>query len=456
MAISGGPVQGVEPSPEAGAEPRPTGAAAAEGSPGAQAADVALTAAPELVATSIGEYTRAWWKRVRGGDAGVLPVLIGLVGIVIIFQALNSVFLSAGNVTNLLVQGLVFILLGMAEVFVLLLGEIDLSIGYVAGLGAVIVALLMNPPVSLPWFVALLAGLVATTAIGALQGTLVTRLRLPSFVVTLAGLLGWEGLMIEIVNTTNPNSGGVISVTDPVIFNLVNGTMPEAAGWIVMLVAVCGYALFSLFHDGRRRRSGLTAPPLGLTLGRIGVVAAAGVVLVLLFNSNRGVTVPLSGMPPVIPVLLVILVAWTFLLGSTRFGRYIYAIGGNAEAARRAGINLTRIRTAAFAMSGLTAGMAGVVYESRLGSISIGIDGGTLVLYAVATAVIGGTSLLGGRGKMVHALLGGIVIAAIYNGMGLLGLQTAIQYMVTALVLIAAVTVDRLARRSRAARATEG
>lgn len=427
----------------------------AEAVTAASAAEAALAVAPELVANSVAEYVRAWWQRVRGGDTGVLPIVVGLIVIMALFQALNHSFLTAGNITNLLVQGGVFVLLGMAEIFVLILGEIDLSLGYVAGLSAVIVALLMSPSVNLPWIVAVVAGLATGTAIGVLQGTLVTRLHLPSFVVTLAGQLGWWGLMIWVVDTTNPTSGGVISVTNPVVFNLVNGNMTALEGWITVVLAVVAYAAFSLTRDNRRRRNGLAVPPFGLTLLRTGVVAVAAVVLLLIVDANRGTaTVPLSGMPPVVIVVPVIMILWTFLLSATRFGRYVYAIGGNREAARRAGVNLTRIRTGAFALAGLTGAMAGIVYESRLGSISIGIDGGTLVLFGVASAVIGGASLMGGRGKPIHALLGGIVIAAIYNGMVLMGLSVAVQYMITALVLLAALTIDRVARRGRAFRSS--
>ena len=202
-----------------------------------------------------------------------------------------------------------------------------------------------------------------------------------------------------------------------------------------------------MLRDRRRRANGLVAPPFVLTLLKVGVVAAAGIVLVLVCNTNRGLLVRLDGVPWVVLIVAGILVAWTFLLGRTRFGRYVYAIGGNAEAARRAGVNLNRIRLLAFALTGLTAGIAGILYASRLGSISNNVDGGQLVLYAVAAAVIGGTSLAGGRGKMLHALVGGLVVAAIANGMGLLALSASTQYMVTALVLLAGVTVDAVARR---------
>lgn len=423
----------------------------------AAAQEAALAIAPELVATSVSGYLRAWWMRVRGGDTGVLPIVIGLAVIVLIFQSQSSLFLSAGNITNLLVQGTVFVLFGLAEVFVLLLGEIDLSVGFVAGFGAVVVALLVGP-VGLPWYLAVIAGLATTTAIGVVHGTLITRLHLPSFVVTLAGLLFWEGAMIQLVNITSPTSGGVISISNnPVIFNLVNGNMTAIEGWITLIVVMGLYITLTLRREARRRSRGLTAPPIRLTVLRLTLVSVAGVLLVLIFNTQRGTAAsPFSGIPPVVPGVLVVLVAASFLLSSTRFGRYVYAIGGNAEAARRAGVNLTWVRTAAFGLSGLTAGLAGIVYESRLGSIATDIDGGTYVLYAVAAAVIGGASLFGGRGKPVHALLGGVVIAAIYNGMGLLQMSAPVQYMVTGLVLLGALTVDRVARRGRAFRSADG
>jgi D-xylose transport system permease protein len=210
--------------------------------------------------------------------------------------------------------------------------------------------------------------------------------------------------------------------------------------------------LLTWVRDGRRRRSGLVAPPVSLTVLKIAVVAGFGAAVVLISNTNRGALVPIRGLPWVVLIVLGVLAAWSFLLGRTRFGRYMYAVGGNPEAARRAGVNLSLIRTTAFALAGFTAGIAGIIFASRLRSVSTTLDGGQLVLFAVASAVIGGTSLFGGRGKALHAVLGGIVIAAIYNGMGLLGLSAASQFIVTALVLLAAVTVDALARRGRTAR----
>jgi D-xylose transport system permease protein len=392
---------------------------------------------------SFGGYAQGLWSKVRAGESGVLPVVLGAALIAIIFQVQNSDFLSPGNLVNLLVQGSVFMLIGMGEVFVLILGEIDLSLGFVAGIGGTVTTMLVQPNVAWPWWGAVAAALAATAAIGAFQGTLITRLRLPSFVVTLAGLLGFEGVMIELLGT-----GGTIPIPNQTVNNLANGTLSPTAGWIFIAVAVFAYAVLVVLRDGRRRRSGLVAPPPGLTALKILAAGVAGVVLVVLCNVNRGVArFPFSGMPWVFPIVLGVLVAWTFTLGRTRFGRYVYAIGGSAEAARRAGIDLASIRTLAFVLAGMTAGLGGVIYASRLNSISTSFDGGTIVLYVVATAVIGGASLFGGRGQPLHAVLGGVVIAGIVNGMALLGLPAAVQLIATALVLLAAITVDVVVRR---------
>jgi D-xylose transport system permease protein len=408
----------------------------------------AVTVAEPTAVSSFGEYVGAWWKRVRAGDSGVLPVIGGLIILVIIFQAEDSVFLQAGNLTNLLTQAGSFVMLGMAEVFVLLLGEIDLSIGYTGAFGAAITVILAYQPINLGWGLAIPAGLAATAFIGFVAGQLVTRLRLPSFVVTLAFLLFFQGALIWIINLQNPSNGGSIRITNQVIYNIVSGTLSPTLGWIVMAVGVGIYAVLTVLRDRRRRASGLVAPPVVLTVLKIAVVAVAGIVVVAICNTNRGIAgFTLEGVPWVVPIVLAFVIAWSFLLSRTKFGRYVYAIGGNAEAARRAGINVPLIRVVCFTLAGLTAAAGMIIYASRLGSMSSNVDGGQLVLYAVAAAVIGGTSLFGGRGKMVHALLGGIVIATIYNGMGLLALSADVQFMVTALVLLAAVTVDALARR---------
>ena len=405
-----------------------------------------LAVSPELVAGSVPEYLRASLSRIRAGQVGILPVVGGLLLVSVIFQSLNSQFLTAGNLVNLLVQAAVFSVLAMGEIYALLLGEIDLSIGFVAALGGVVLAELLKPSgLDWPWWAAILVAVLVCAAIGVLQGSIITRLGLPSFVVTLAGLLFWEGLTLKILG-----SGGSVLISDSIVNDIASGNLSPIAGWVVMLVIVGLFGVLTWRRDARRRRAGLVAPPPGLTALKIGGGLVGGVVIVLICNTDRGRILPIRGVPWVVLLVFGILAAWTFVLGRTRFGRYVYAIGGNAEAARRAGVNLRMIRTVAFTLCSFTAGMAGVIYASRLRSISTAFDQ-TLVLYAVAAAVIGGTSLFGGRGKALHGVLGGVVIAAIANGMGLLGLSPASQYMVTALVLLIAVTIDALTRRGRVA-----
>ena len=413
----------------------------------AAAAEAERAMAPELVANSLGDYLRAAFNRVRAGDSGVLPVVAGLLIISALFQSLNSHFLTAGNLVNLLIQGAVYMLLAMGEIFALLLGEIDLSIGFVSGVGGIIMAELVKQSFDWPWWAAIAVALIACAAIGALQGTIITRFGLPSFVVTLAGLLGWQGVMLLILG-----KGGSLPINNKIINDIASGNLTPLASWLVMIAIVGLFGLNLWLHDSRRRKHGLVAPPVSVTLLKIGGAAVAGFVVVLMCNTNRGTLVTIQGMPYVVLIVLAVLTMWTLLLGRTKFGRYMYAIGGNPEAARRAGVNLKTIRTVAFTLCSFTAGIAGIVYASRLQSVSTSLDGGTLVLYAVAAAVIGGTSLFGGRGKPIHAVLGGLVIAAIDNGMGLQGYSGAAQKVVTALVLLAAVTIDAFAHRGRAAR----
>jgi D-xylose transport system permease protein len=303
-----------------------------------------------------------------------------------------------------------------------------------------------------PLWAAVLVALAASALYGTLQGYIIAKLGLPSFVVTLAGQLGLSGLLLYLISATgNIGVGGVISQHNSIVNDIEYGYLSPTTTWIVMIAiaAVAGLILF--YGDFRRRSAGLVAPPLSVTLLKIVGVFAAAIVIAAIANKNRGrgLTV-LAGLPWGVLVVLAILFLWTVLLGRTRFGRYLYAIGGNAEAARRAGISLITIRTLAFTLCGLTAGMTGIIYASYLGSISSGVQGGQNVLYAVAAAVIGGTSLFGGRGKMLHAVLGGLVVGVIYNGLQLLGLSASAQLMWTALVLLAAVIVDRITRRGPA------
>ncbi len=414
---------------------------------GALDSEALVVLAPDVLADSLGDYLRAWWKRIRGGESGALPIIIGLIVICIFFEVQSSAFLSAGNIVNLFVQAAFIVLLGLAELYALILSEIDLSVGFVGAVGAAVALALMGAPQNWPWWAALIVGLAVCAVIGAFQGTLITRLRIPSFVVTLAGLLGWQGVLIYVFDVDKGAVGGVITISNSVIVDLVSGSMSPAAAWIVLVVSVGLYALTTLLRSSRRRAQGLAAPPLGISLLSVGAVAVAGVVLVWVCNLNRGVITPVQGVPWVIPIVIVILVASSFLLGRTRLGRYIYAIGASPEAARRAGIKVARIRTIAFALCSFTAGLAAVAYASRLGSISVGFDGGTYVLYAVAAAVIGGASLFGGYGKPIHPLLGGLVIATLTNGLALLNITTAGTDIATAAVLIVAVAVDATLRR---------
>jgi len=412
----------------------------------ASASGRAVAVSPELLATSLPEYFRMSFARIRSGETGILPVIGGLVLVSILFQWANSNFLTAGNLVNLLVQAAVISMLAMGEVYVLLLGEIDLSAGFVAGLGGVIMGELVKTSAGWPWWAAVLAGLLVCAAIGLLQGSLITRIGLPSFIVTLAGLLFWQGVMLVVIG-----EGGSILISDTTINGITSSNLSPIAGWILLVIVVGASGVVTWRRDARRRAEGLVAPPPALTALKIVAGFIGGAIVVAICNVDRGRLLPIQGVPYVVVLVCIVLAVWTFVLGRTRFGRYIYAIGGSAEAARRAGVNLARIRTSAFVLCSFTAGIAGLIYISRLRSISTTVDGGTLVLYAVAAAVIGGTSLFGGRGKALHGVLGGIVIAAIDNGMGLLGFAAATKFMVTAVVLLVAVTIDALARRGRVA-----
>jgi len=403
-------------------------------------------ASADLLANSLGDYLLIVWRRIRSGESGALPVIVGLVAVVIFFQIRNSLFLSATNLVNLLAQSAFIITLGMAEIFVLLLGDIDLAAGYTAACGAVVALWMLA--LGDPWWACVLVALAACAAYGALQGFIIAWLRLPSFVVTLAGQLGLSGVLLVLLNSAGSiGNGGVISLHNDIINDIEEGQLSAPATWIVMIAIGVVAGAFLFYGDFRRRSAGLVAPPVSVSLLKGGAVLAAAVIVAAVANQNRSSLIVIEGMPWGVLLVLAILFVWTILMGRTRFGRYIYAIGGNAEAARRAGINVVRIRTLAFMLCGLTAGMTGIIYASYLGSISSDVNGGQNVLNAVAAAVIGGTSLFGGRGKMFHAVIGGLVVGVIYNGLELLGLSASAQYIWTALVLLAAVIVDRVTRR---------
>ena len=407
---------------------------------------------PEVVAQSLGEYVRAWGARVRGGESGVLPVVVAMIAIAIVFQVLQPKFLSPGNLVNLFQQSTVFMVLAMAEAFALVLGEIDLSVGFVGGCGAAITVQLAQPlTTNWPWWLAVLAGLAFCALFGTIQGLLITQLRLPSFIVTLAGLLITNGLFLAILLLNEHLFSGYLSLTGSdnlqVLYNLMWGNLDPTISWIVAFVVVAGLGAFMWLADHRRRSSGLVAPPVSLTLIKIGLIAAVAAVVVAICNVNRANLGTLAGVPYSILIVLGVLGVWTVVFQRTRYGRYLYAIGGNPEAARRAGINLSLIRTSGFALCSLTAGVAILLWASLLNGMNNNFRGNEDVLYAVAAAVIGGTSLFGGRGKPLHGVLGGLVIGGIYNGTFLLGLDVQWEFIIPGLVLLAAVTIDAISRR---------
>jgi D-xylose transport system permease protein len=421
--------------------------------PEAAAADLP----PEIVAQSLGQYVRAWWVRVRSGNSGVLPVVLAMVIVAVVFQIVTPqhAFLRPSNLVYIFGLSTVYMVLAMAETVVLLLAEIDLSVGAVALVGGVIAfKLVQQPGPDWPWWAAVLAALVCCGLIGAVQGTLTARLRIPSFVVSLGGFLLFSGVLIVVLGGANGNVGVSQSVPNQrVIFDLVQGLITPVASWVTLAV-VAGAAGAALWlRAAARRRQGLAAPPASLTAITIALVALVGVAVVLICTVNRGTAiVTVQGVPWVIPIVLAVLGAWTLVLQRTRFGRYVYAIGGNPEAARRAGVSLAAIRTWCFALCSATAGLGGIL----LGSFFFGqystntADPGQLVLYAVAAAVIGGVSLFGGRGKAVHGVLGGLLIGGIAYGVSLLNLgtlATPLEYIVPGGVLLAAVLVDVLSRR---------
>ena len=385
-------------------------------------------------------------KRMWQGESGLGPILIGLLALIIYFEVRTTVFLSPGNITNLFIQSTIFIVLGMAEIWLLLMGDIDLSVGYSAGIGGAVAVILTSTQHNWPFWIALPLGLAACTLVSTVWGIMVIRLRLPSFIVTLAGQIGLLGVLLFLINSQG-NSGGSLPVQEKVLYDLVNGNLTPVATWIVIMVSVVLLSWTIIRSDQRRRAAGLDEKPIWLAFAKVALLVAAGVILALIFNANRSSFTTLNGMPFAIPIDLGVLAVGTYVLAKTRAGRYIYAIGGNVEGARRAGINVNRYRLLAFTFSGFTTGIAGLLYVSRLNGISTGIEGGTYVLYAVAAGVIGGTSLFGGRGKMIHAVIGGLVVATIGNGMALINVSASGLNIVTALVLLAAVTVDSIARR---------
>ena len=396
-----------------------------------------------------------FWTRLRQGELGQLPALLGLVAIWTYFQLKQPTFLSARNLSNLVLQIGVTGTIAVGIVLVLLLSEIDLSVGSVSILcSAVLANAVVNHGVAWYWGIALMLGVGAL--IGAFQGFWFAAIGVPSFVVTLAGLLGWQGVQQWVLGTT-----GTINVTEPHIAAIATTTLPAAWAWILAVGGSALYAVTRIEEQVRRRRAGLPAKPLAVVAIRTALVAVVSLLIVAILNGNlNGVWVfgkaiylnPGVPTPGVILLGLVLFFAW--ITTRTQFGRYIYAIGGNPEAARRAGVNVTGIRIAVFSLCALLAAIAGLIQTSRLGAASQAIEPGQVTLEAIAAAVIGGTSLFGGRGSVWSALLGAIVIGSVANGLDLDGQQPYVKLIVEGAILLLFVTIDALARRERAAAGT--
>lgn len=397
--------------------------------------------------TTLGESVQAYVNRVRGGEMGALPSVLGLVVLFVVFGFANDRFLSNLNMANLLTQAGSIIILAMALIPVLLLGDIDLSAGVAGGVSACVMGLAIVKH-DQPWYLAVLAAIVVGAAIGLVIGLLVAKLGIPSFVVTLAFFLGLQGVTLKLIG-----EGGSVRVNQEVISGIANSNMSVAWGWISAIVIIVAFAALSLLRHRRKVSQGLQHQPFAVVIAQVVVIAAIVLVVAYVLNQNRSVNpvFPIKGIPYVLPVVIVLLIFWTFMLGRTTWGRHVYAVGGNSEAARRAGISVDRIRISVFMICSSMAAISGIVAASYGGKVSTSSGGGNVLLYAVGAAVIGGTSLFGGKGKASDAVIGGLVIATIANGLGLLNQASYINFLVTGGVLLLAASVDAVSRRRRSA-----
>ncbi|MGC7097815.1 sugar ABC transporter permease [Amycolatopsis lurida] len=471
------------------AEPEATGSAAAK----AAISDFGI----DTTSMSTGEAVRDYFSRLRAGQLGSLPALLGLVVLVAVFTGMSDVFLSLNNIANLLAQGAGQTIIAMGIVFVLLVGEIDLAAGtasgvtaavmamhyvengnllggmgstvfyvfvIVLGLGAalaiflriwagavlsvVAIAIALLGIAANPWVEMLLA-LCVGAAIGSITGFLVSKIGMPSFVVTLALFLAWQGVILQFIG-----DGGVLGISSSSVLDKVaNGNLSTFGSWLLFFLGAGGFAAVTLGRHFTRLKRGLVTQPTPLVLFKVGGVAVLAAVATYLLTINRapGTTIVISGVPYVVPIVLVLLTIGTYVLNRTRYGRHIYAVGGNAEAARRAGINVTKIRASVFVVSSSVAAVGAIVYSSKVGSVDPQAGGLNTLLFAVGAAVIGGTSLFGGKGRVFDAVIGGTVLAVVANGLGLLKQPAAVVSIVTGLVLLLAATVDALSRRRAAA-----
>jgi D-xylose transport system permease protein len=402
----------------------------------------------KVVKPTVASHLNDYWGRVRGGDLGSLPAILGLLILSLIFGVARETFFSALNFANLFAQSAQTVFIAMGLVFVLLLGEIDLSAGFASGVcGAIMAITLTNH--NWPWYGAIPAAMLTGVVIGFLLGFLVAKFAIPSFVVTLAGFLAFQGILLKLLG-----GGRNVSITDDFVLKLANNNLSVAVSWILTILAIIGYALIQLNRVRARAKRGLVTDPMGIVLLRIGFLAVVLIVATAILTQERSVNPVLNsvkGVPIVAPIMAVFLIVWTFVLGRTTYGRHVYAVGGNTEAARRAGIPVDRIRISVFVICSFMASIGGIMQVSRANSVDPNTGGSNILLYAVGAAVIGGTSLFGGKGKVINAVIGGAVIAVIDNGMGLLGYGSGTKYIVTGIILLVAASVDALARRRAAA-----
>ncbi|MDH6277573.1 D-xylose transport system permease protein [Aurantimicrobium minutum] len=390
---------------------------------------------------NIRDQITAYGQRLKNGEMGALPAVIALLALVVLFASLSPFFLTTMNFANLFVQAAQLTVLASALVFVLLLAEIDLSAGVTAGVGMALFVVL-HQMMGLNWIISIIAALALGSLVGWTIGIFVAKIGVPSFVVTLGLFLGFQGLMLVMLG-----DGGLFRLDVPELKAIMNSNMPVWGGWLMLAIMVVVSLGLGFYDRARRNKAGVANRPVALMLSRVALIAVLGGVAVAAMSVNRSVSVvPIDGVPIVIPIVIAILFIGTFVLDRTTFGRHLYAVGGNPEAARRAGIKVAKIRITAFIICSTLAVVSGILAASRIGAIE-STAGRSIVLSGVAAAVVGGVSLFGGRGRLIHAAIGALVIAIIDNGLGLIGLPAGVNFLVTGAVLIAAATIDALSRK---------
>jgi len=390
---------------------------------------------------NVKEQISGYLLKIKSGDMGSLPAMLGLVILAILFTAMSPVFLTALNFANLFNQAATLIVLAMGLVFVLVLAEIDLSAGVTAGVSAAILVISLHNNVN--WILSIFIAIVTGVVIGYFIGVIVARVGIPSFVVTLACFLAFQGLQLLIIG-----NGGLYRIENSQVLAIQNSNLTLLQGWIFYAVGILLY-IYSGFA-ARRRRSRNNQPnrPMVFLYAKIAFAAVAGAGIVLALNLERSSNkdFPIHGVPIVIPVVIILFVLGTFVLDRTQFGRHVYAVGGNPEAARRAGIKVTGVKIAVFTICSTTAAISGIISASRVGSVDASM-GRTIVLNGVAAAVVGGVSLFGGKGRLSQAVIGGFVIAIIDNGLGLMGYNSGINLLITGAVLLLAASADAISRK---------